>query len=658
MKNIDSILIANRGEIASRIIRTCRLMGIRSIAVYSEADRNAPFVKEADTAVFIGESNPSSSYLDQEKIISAAKKSNADAIHPGYGFLSENADFATKCNKAKIIFIGPSSKAIELMGSKSTAKEIMAKNNVPVIPGYQGKDQSTEKLKSEANKIGYPVLLKAAAGGGGKGMRVVKNEKEITSLIDAAKREAINAFGDDEMIIEKYISSGRHIEFQIFADQQGNTIHLLERECTIQRRHQKVIEESPSPIMSNELREQMGASAVNAAKAINYDNAGTVEFIYDDNSGSYYFLEVNTRLQVEHPVTEEITGLDLVQMQIEVAQGLPLGVKQKDISANGYALEVRLYAEDPSTDFLPVTGTIHKFETPNVKGLRVETSICSGSEISIYYDPMIAKIIVHDTTRGNAHRKLRHVLRNMVCLGVTTNQDFLLKICANELFHKGKYNTHFIQENPKLIKSNTENETHVDTILIAATLFNWEKRNNNRSLLASIPSGWRNNYYSHQSEKFSVNEKTSNIKYKYFSDAFEFYINDNTYSAKLINLKNNIIRVEIDAILYEFNIIKEKQNLFIHNESLGNITIIELDRFPEVEKQKQKGAYESPMPSQVVKLLVNQGDKIKSGEGLIVLSSMKMENTILANEDGTVEEIYTQEGENIEAGHLLMKITN
>ena len=427
-RSITAILIANRGEIASRVIRTCRKMGIKAIAVYSEADRHAPFVAQADEAVFLGGSAPSESYLDVEKIIGAAKRTGADAIHPGYGFLSENAAFAERCAREGIAFIGPHPEAIRAMGSKSEAKSLMKQAGVPVVPGYQGEDQSNERLVKEATSMGFPVLLKAAAGGGGKGMRIVHEAAGVQAAIDAAKREAKSAFGDDELIVEKYIASGRHIEFQIFGDQHGNAIHLLERECTIQRRYQKVIEESPSPVMGDDLRARMGEVAVNAAKALRYDNAGTVEFIYDDKTGEFYFLEVNTRLQVEHPVTEEVTGLDLVQLQIKSAQGIPLRVKQDEVKGRGYAIECRLYAEDASNDFMPVTGTVERFSWPEVDGLRVETAIESGSAITVHYDPMIAKLVVWGDDRTTAQRRMAYVLRHLVCLGTTTNQALLLEL--------------------------------------------------------------------------------------------------------------------------------------------------------------------------------------------------------------------------------------
>ncbi len=383
------------------------------------------------------------------------------------------------------------------MGSKAEAKTIMEKANVPTIPGYKGKDQATKTLKEEALKIGFPLLLKATYGGGGKGMRIVYEEEELENEIISSKREAMNAFGNDDLMIEKYIASGRHIEFQVFGDQHGNVIHVLERECTIQRRYQKVVEESPSPVLNEETREKMGQVAVAAVKALKYDNAGTVEFIFDDTTNEFFFLEVNTRLQVEHPITEEITGLDLVKMQIESAKGMPLQVKQEDIKSDGYAIEVRLYAEDAANNFSPVTGTVHKLSYPEVEGLRVESAIQTGSEISMHYDPMIAKIIVHDSNRNAALHKMNYVLKNTICQGTKTNLAFLQSILENEDFIAGKYDTHFIANKIDLTNLAKLNQNKKEELAIVTTLYNWQQRENNRTKLIGIPSGWRNNFYEH-----------------------------------------------------------------------------------------------------------------------------------------------------------------
>lgn len=656
MKNIHTILIANRGEIASRVIRTCKKNGITSVAVYADADKDAPFVKEADIAIHIGESEPAKSYLDQDKIINAAKRAGANAIHPGYGFLSENAGFAKRCADEGIIFIGPKPEAIEAMGSKSQAKAIMEEAGVPVIPGYKGKDQSEETLSAEALKVGFPLLLKATAGGGGKGMRIVAEESKIKDAIASAKREAMNAFGDDELLIEKYIESGRHIEFQIFGDQHGNVIHLLERECTIQRRYQKVIEESPSPVMTEDLRASMGEAAVLAAKALAYDNAGTVEFIFDDKTRDFYFLEVNTRLQVEHPVTEEITGLDLVQMQIESAQGLPLQVQQEEVKGEGYAIEARLYAEDAANNFAPVTGKVFKFEYPEIEGLRVESAIESGSEISMFYDPMIAKIVVKESSRQAAHAKLQYVLQNLICQGTVTNQAFLQTLLKNQDFRQGNYDTHFIDNHIKLDEINTISEEQTNEILMAATLFSWSQRESSRGHLRSLPSGWRNNFYEMQKEIFFVQEEKYLLQYRKNEDNFVCSIGKKEYIVQIINATEKMIRLDIEGLQKDFSITKSGLDYFVHTASIGNVKITEQDRFPVKEKEKVNGGYESPIPSQIIKLHVTNGDKVKENDPLVVLSSMKMETVIEADEDGIVEEVFVEEGNNVEAGFLLLKI--
>ncbi len=655
-KTIRAILIANRGEIASRIIRTCKNMGIRSIAVYSEADRNSLFVKEANESIFIGESAPNASYLDTKKIIDAAKKSNADAIHPGYGFLSENAAFAQQCTKEGLIFIGPNVEAITAMGSKMEAKKIMEKSNVPIVPGYHGNSQKETDLITAAEKISFPLLLKATAGGGGKGMRIVHDKESIKENIIAAKREAQNAFGSDELIIEKYISSGRHIEFQIFGDQHGNVIHLLERECTIQRRYQKVIEESPSPIMTDELRKQMGDAAVNAAKALNYDNAGTVEFIYDDKSGEFYFLEVNTRLQVEHPVTEMITGLDLVKMQIQSAEGRALTLSQEDIQSNGYAVECRLYAEDPDNDFTPVTGKVIEFTVPSNDNLRIESAIASNSEISVFYDPMIAKLIQWGETRSEAHRSMSYVLDNTVCLGTKTNQTFLSVLFKNEAFNEGQYDTHFIEKNIDQLLNISNTAEHLNLALIAATLFDWQIRESQRSALKSIPSGWRNNFNDYQNRVYQINEAEHKISYRYLNNSFEIHIEDTIHQVRINRFDSNYITLEINGRQSKFNIAQNGNNYFVHNAQIGSIELNKTDRFPIKSQENISGGYLTPMPSQIIKILVEQGDEVKKGDPLVVISSMKMENTIEANEDGLVEEVYVEEGENVPAKTLLVQI--
>ncbi len=654
---INTILIANRGEIASRIIRTCRKMGITSIAIFSDADSDSLFVKKADRAVYIGTNNPSNSYLNQDKIIHIARQHGADAIHPGYGFLAENAVFAERCAKEGIIFIGPNPEAIAAMGSKSKAKAIMRQHGVPIIMGYQGEDQQDKQLAQEALKIGFPVLLKAAAGGGGKGMRIVHKEPELLQNIAAAKREAKAAFGDDELIIEKYISKGRHIEFQIFGDKHGNAIHILERECSIQRRYQKILEESPSPILDDHTRARMGKAAVKAARALNYDNAGTVEFIFDETSNHFFFLEVNTRLQVEHPVTEEITGLDLVELQIEVAEGKALPISQKDIKSNGYAVEARLYAEDPSNDFLPATGTVELWDSPEVDGLRIETAIQSGSEISIHYDPMIAKIIIWAKNRKTAHRKMAYTLKHLKCLGLKTNQDFLIHLFKQDAIQIGNYDTHYIKNHFDPSTYNQKSTFQLELAAIATTLFNWYERNQNRTLLKHLPSGWRNNRYAPQTIHYTSGDNKLKVEYiTHQKFHFDFLIGENKYKIQLINVIKPSILFRINTVQYQATISYHHYQYYIHLPETGNIHLEQIQRFPIKKTAKIEGGYEAPMPSQIIKILVSAGQRVKMNDTLMIISSMKMENTITAEQDGLVTEIYATEGQNVKTGFLLLKI--
>ena len=438
------ILIANRGEIAIRVMRACKELGIQTVAVYSDADKNALHVQQADEAIHIGPAAPKESYLDMDKIIRLAKQANADAIHPGYGFLSENASFAAAVASAQLIFIGPSADSIRLMGDKAESKIRMKEAGVPTVPGMEGLE-SPEDFENAAREIGYPVLVKAAAGGGGKGMRIVHTESELQEAIESARREALNAFGDERLLIEKYVAKAHHIEFQVFGDQHGNLVHLFERECSVQRRHQKIIEETPSLLLTPELREAMGRAAVAAAKAVGYYNAGTVEFIVDPDTSTFYFLEMNTRLQVEHPVTELVTGIDLVHWQIRVAAGEPFPFTQSDFTQRGHALECRIYAEDPANGFLPSTGKLLQYIEPRGPGIRVDSGFDAGDEVTHFYDPLLAKLIVHAESRETAIQRMQTALKEYIVHGVVTNIDFLQSVLAHPDFAYGDVTTRWVE---------------------------------------------------------------------------------------------------------------------------------------------------------------------------------------------------------------------
>ena len=438
------MLIANRGEIAIRILRACRELGIKTVAVYSDADKNALHVQHADEAIHIGDSSPKESYLNADVLIRAALDSKADAIHPGYGFLSENASFAGKVASAKLTFIGPSADSIRAMGDKAESKMAMKQAGVPTVPGFEGLESEAD-FKNAAKEIGYPVLVKAAAGGGGKGMRVVNNESDLTESIDGARREALNAFGDERLLIEKYLPAAHHIEFQVFGDQHGHLVHLFERECSVQRRHQKIIEETPSPLLTPELRAQMGAAAVKAARAVNYYNAGTVEFIFDPLLSTYYFLEMNTRLQVEHPITELTTGLDLVHWQIRIAAGEHFPYSQEQLTQRGHAIECRVYAEDPANGFLPSTGKLLQYIEPRGPGIRVDSGFSADDKVTHFYDPLLAKLIAHAEDRETAIQRMQAALREFIVHGVITNIDFLQDVLSHPDFANGQVTTRWVE---------------------------------------------------------------------------------------------------------------------------------------------------------------------------------------------------------------------
>ena len=671
MKTIKKILIANRGEIAVRIMRTAADMGIATVAVYSDADKGALFVEKADEAVCIGGNHASESYLVQEKIIAAAKQTGADAIHPGYGFLSENASFSKYCKDEGIIFIGPSEAAINAMGSKIGAKELMKKAGIPVIPGYDGADQSIETLKKEVARIGYPVLVKASAGGGGKGMRIVNKEEELEDAISAASREAEKSFGDGCLLIEKYFTSAKHIEFQIFGDEHGNYIHLFERECSLQRRYQKVIEESPSPSLSDQLRKKMGDAAVVAAKSINYTNAGTIEFIYipsdtaaknsplqggsERASGAFYFLEVNTRLQVEHPVTEETTGLDLVRMQIEVAQGLPLQINQEHILQRGHSIECRICAEDPENNFFPSTGEIFLWTEPQLQGLRYDSGVQSGSKIDVFYDSLIAKVIATGSTRTEAISRMLNALDKMSILGITANKDFLKELLKNKSFVDCTFDTKLIENQYTGYKKNI-NRKIIGEAAMAALLLDWNERRNHETFSHSL-NGWRNIFY--QPNRFELETAESKLKLNYIykqNNRFDIQSEGKNFCVELIEVSTHEVVCVIDNHRKTFLFAANKDEISI--QPLADVTFRfkKVPRFAEPDVATLKGAYTAPMPGEIVKVLVNPGDNVKSGKGLLVMSSMKMETTIEAHSDGEVEEVFVAEKSFVEANTILLRI--
>ena len=688
---IRTLLIANRGEIAARIARTCRRLGIRSVAVHSDADAEAPFTREADEALRIGPAEPAASYLDLEALLDAARRAGADAVHPGYGFLSENAAFARAVIDAGLVWVGPHPRAIEAMGSKSRAKALMAEHGVPVVPGYRGEDQSADRLEREAGAIGFPLLVKAAAGGGGKGMRIVREAGALRSAVEAARREAAAAFGDDELLLEKYIESGRHVEFQIFGDRHGNVVHLLERECSIQRRYQKVVEESPSPALTPGLRERMGAAAVAAARALAYDNAGTVEFILEGegDEARFYFLEVNTRLQVEHPVTELVTGLDLVEWQLLAAEGRPLPLAQEAVRAEGYAVQVRLYAEDPAEDYRPATGTVRQWAVPAVEGLRADSAVEAGSVITPHYDPMIAKLIVHGPDRATAHRRLAYALRQLVCLGTVTNRDFLRRIVEHPDFAAGRYDTHFLERHPELARPSAEGRDPAAApspgdlpapgaeAALAAALHGHALRRARRRLLPALSPGWTNNDYGPLPETWTDGENAWPVRLRW-RDGHEAEARlgeDEARAVRLLAADAGSVRFSINGHARTWRVERaarhaggprgpvadrgpgqadQGETCWLQHPEGGAFRLEEQERFPLPGTEAVAGGYEAPMPGQVLRVLVAEGQAVRAGDPLVVLLSMKMENTVAAAEDGTVTEVRVAEGQTIEAGHLLI----
>ena len=633
------LLIANRGEIACRIMKTAQEMGISCVAVYTDADSESPFVKLADEAIKLTDT-----YLNGKEIIEAAISTGAQAIHPGYGFLSENAKFSREVIKAGLIWVGPSSKVITSMGDKLKAKEIADKAGVPTLP------MTTEP--SKANTVGYPLLIKAAAGGGGKGMRIVESKKDLKDSITSAQREAKVGFGDDRIFIERYVASSRHIEIQILGDSHGNIVHLGERECSIQRRHQKIIEESPSPRVDKKMRTAMGNAAIKLAKKLKYESAGTVEFLVDDKTGEFWFLEVNTRLQVEHPVTEEVTGKDLVYEQLRISRGETLGYSQDDIAWNGSSIEARLYAEDPAKDFLPATGTLIAYEVDKNIDARWDTGVEKGSIIGTDFDPMLAKVIAKGKNRTDAANKLALALQSLHIGGVTTNRDFLVECLRSKHFHKGNTTSDFIEiAKPKRSIELTKGK--LEQAGITAALWIQGENRDKAPILKEIQSGWTNSRLPKQKISFQSGSEEILISYKSNRDG-SFDVNDDI-TAKVIKWDPSGIDIEIGKTRFFSKITKSDENLVVHGP-WGDILFKILPRFKSIGQEAKDGGLIAPMPGKVIDLKVKVGSKINKGDTLVVLEAMKMEHTVKAIEDGVIDELFVSQNDQVENGALLMVI--
>ncbi|MDC2972323.1 biotin/lipoyl-binding protein [Gammaproteobacteria bacterium] len=636
----NSILIANRGEIACRIIKTAKEMGIRSIAVYVDADKDSLFVKQADESIRLEDGG----YLDGDQIINAAKMSGAQAIHPGYGFLSENASFARKVKKEKLIWVGPSPNVISVMGDKLKAKELAIKADVPTLP-------MTSK-PNEAKRIGYPLLIKAAAGGGGKGMRIVNKEKDLKESIVSAQREAKSGFNDERIFIERYVEKSRHIEIQILGDSKGNVVHLGERECSIQRRHQKIIEESPSPRISDDVRNKMGEAAVKLAKQIKYESAGTVEFLFDDKTEEFWFLEVNTRLQVEHPVTEEVTGIDLVCEQLKIARGESLEFDQKDITWTGSSIEARLYAEDPNNDFLPEIGTLIAFEENNSAEARWDTGVNKGTVVGTDFDPMLAKIISYAPNRTDAAGKLAKALESAHIGGVKTNRDFLVNCLKTKEFLDGDTTSDFI-ERVKPSRKLEINQSEIEHASAIAAMWMQQQNRNNSNVAKFMPSGWTNGRLPNQKVTFEFENTEYDFEYKQKRD--QKFLFSNNKEAFIYSSDEDGIDMIFDGKRHYSRVTVSKNNILVHMP-FGDVMLQLKPRFKMPGTEVTIGGLIAPMPGKVIDVKVKKGKKVKAGDTLVILEAMKMEHSIKASEDGTVSELLISVNDQVENGALLMVV--
>ena len=659
---LSKLLIANRGEIACRVMQTARRLGVATVAVYSEADASAPHVAMADEAHAIGPPPATDSYLNIDAVMAAARASGADAVHPGYGFLAENADFADAVEAAGLVFVGPPPAAIRAMGSKSAAKDIMKEAGVPLVPGYQGEAQDLKTLRAAARAVGYPVLVKASAGGGGKGMRVVEKAGALAAAVASAKRQAASAFGDDRVLIEKLIEGARHVEVQVFADSHENTVHLFERDCSIQRRHQKIIEEAPAPAMTASLRRRMGKAAVAAARAISYVGAGTVEFLLDAD-GDFYFMEMNTRLQVEHPVTEMVTGHDLVEWQLRVAAGEPLPATQDDLHLNGHAIEARLYAEDPGRGFLPSTGTLAHLRFPAESAhLRVDRGVGEGDEVTIHYDPMIAKVVVWDTDRDAAVGRLQAALAATQIVGPVTNVDFLAAVAAHPAFQAGALDTGFVERH--LDDLLPAREPAPDRILALACLDLLLRRAEaaRRAALGSsdphspwhATDGWRLNGDSHDVLTFADDGGEVAVTVHYRAGGFVLDLPSGPSHAAGEIDSGGELAADLDGERLRATVVRHGDTLSVLSGGTSHRLVV-IDPAARAARQEgPSGGLGAPMPGKIVAVLVAPGQDVKRGATLMVLEAMKMEHAITAPADGTVAAVHFKAGDQVDEGVELL----
>jgi len=649
------ILIANRGEIACRVARTAQRLGIRTVAVYSDADRDARHVRLADEARRID------NYLDIAAVLAAAREARAEAIHPGYGFLAENAEFAAACRAAGIVFIGPSPEAIAAMGDKAAAKRLMEKAGVPLVPGYHGEKQDAALLEKEAARIGFPVLIKPSAGGGGKGMKVVSEKASFAAALEAAKREGKSAFGDDRVLIERYLGRPRHIEMQVFGDAHGNVVHLFERDCSVQRRHQKIVEEAPAPGITTSKRNEIGAAAVAAAKAIAYTGAGTVEFIAEQD-GRFYFMEMNTRLQVEHPVTEMITGLDLVEWQLRVAAGEALPVLQKDLSFKGHAIEARIYAEDPARDFLPATGRVVHLGFPQENAhIRIDTGVEAGAEITPWYDPMIAKLIVRGSSRSSALARLRQARAEVEIAGVTTNVAFLRRVAASRAFAAGELDTGLIERNREELFTKEPLGNELLAAAAFAELAEEERAARERAVGSGDPyspwhrvDGWRLNEDSHHDFVFLDGETRHPVRLLFLESGLRITVDGRSHGLSGERLADGRLLVRLEGRAFKARAVRDGRDWHVFCD--GDYRRLSLKQELAGVEDARVGSLAAPMPGKIIQVMIATGAKVTKGQPLLILEAMKMEHTITAPADGVVKEIHYAAGEQVLEGAELITL--